>query len=341
MYIAFKYNSDNTIAIVNMETNKAKLCKRSDILNKSVCADNLVIRNGEIQGDKFKLSKLRVNGAIQIIEKQRNNKFRCIDTLGNVSVMSEDVLISNYWKGKAVNYTFSDGQLEIKSNFVKEQKENRNIHYTTEDYVYMYKQYTRLGIISGEATLQSYNSSSMNQSLSSHSQVGLYGFIESHKYIISILNKSNYIRLVKIPNRFKILDNQIIKYDDSIEFYKLTYNFNNNELNLLIHPKDKQIILKIKQSGIKLSKTTIDDIIFLVRYDKDKLKTDFNSYETFVSACQHEGPRYNLFEDRLLSGKEIKIVIGNYLIDGYKYEIRHDILIKNNGIKLIYNKYLL
>ena len=153
-----------------------------------------------------------------------------------------------------------------------------------------------------------------------------------------MLGDSKIVSIVEIPKHFNIVKGKVKKTGDAQSFYLVTYNIDNKQLSILLLKKDKRMVQLLIHKNCHKRQTTINDIANMIVYSIDILDADSTSYETLLDAVNSKEVRKSDILERLNTGEECTIGHAGLCIGKHNYRIRHDILIKNNRIRLLYNK---
>lgn len=158
MLIVFSMNGNGTYNVFDTSGSKGYVYNKEKLRAEKANIVNIKEMNGRICGDGFDIAKLRAYKVqVYSIMQGASKKFRCIDTNGNVKVVTEDMLSAFYWSGKALNYRMYDKGIVIMSKYVTKETVSNITAYIHEDYISMYKEYWDNGLISTEAMIENLN----------------------------------------------------------------------------------------------------------------------------------------------------------------------------------------
>lgn len=340
MLIAFA-KENNGYWCKDTENGKALKVLNNEILSGTRNIDNLCIVNGSVHGKKFnadRFSNIQSGIGRSYVYKKRiatNGQ----DVLGYFALTNKGkeiyIDINNIavgFKYGVVNGDIKDNKLTLKnSDSMKLDRKYKEIAYSPDEYIDMYKIYSNSELVGVSVKVEFEHYDYCISHVRNYAKTISSNFIESHKVLYGLLVRSKITRFVKICETYKVKDDTLEALNDKEFMYKLTFICRGTERSVLIHRKDTRILSMLKNRNIKLSRTSIDDIVELVEYSKNKGYDRFESISTIMDKKKKSGQAS--ISDELSTSKVVKINKGQVECNDKVFKLRSDLKIGADEFK--------
>lgn len=319
---------------------KLHIVKRRDILDKKVTVRNIRVVNGKLEGKAFNLDKLpeykKESRVVTIIKARLTENgqgivgYYYINSFGKGYYTTKDDLYT-FRKVTVLNGKIDKGYMIVTNiECIDTEQVQKTVHYCIDDYHKMYKLYNNAGLITHDNKSVSSTTELFGRQ-QEYSNSSFENFVNYHKEIYGILNKSEILRVVKIGSSNTVQANQI-EVSEKFEFYVVTFKYRAYTKSLVVHKSDNKMMQLIKNKGGKLADTTIKDIKNII-YDKESLDKTISG-KSLVDKLEVE-KNLDKLSSELGSCAEIKIEQGRLKINEEEFKLRRNILIGSSDFRLM------
>lgn len=329
-------------SFVGYEKGKIFSIRKRDILDKKIKIDNLQIINGKLLGKRFdiyKLPEIKTESSKVMIIKVKFTPdgkdiigYYYIDTFGKIRFANKDDL-RTFRKLSVLNGTIDRGMMIVSNMEVLEtERMYKSVSYDIDEYFDMFRLYKNKDLMTNDHKSVSSTTECFGRQ-QEYSASPFENFTNYHKQIYDLILKSEVLRVVKIYENNKIVDNVVEGNSDKEDFfYVVTFNYFGNTKSVVIHSKDKRMIRLINFKGTRLSKTSLDDIKNIIIDNESSDSTI--SGKSLVEQVDIE-KELDKINNGLVLTKNIEVNSGKIKLVTGEFKIRRNILIGSSDFRLM------